>query len=353
VSSLLLFFGGLALLVLGGELLVSGAARLAATFGVSPLVIGLTVVAFGTSAPELAVSLLASWRGQPGLALGNVVGSNIFNVLLILGVSALLTPLVVAVQLVRIEVPLMIAASLAVPLLALDGSIGRLDGLALFGAGVAYTVLAVRASRAEASAREDAEPPAGGAAPSLALVVVGLALLVLGARWLVAAAEVAARAFGVSDLVIGLTVVAAGTSLPEAAASIAAALKGERDIAVGNIVGSNLFNILIVLGGTALVAPGGVPVPVDAMRLDVPVMVAVAVACLPIFASGRRIDRWEGALFLAGYAGYTTAIVFAATPDRPATWFSPLMLGLALPLVALTLGVMAWRSAREARVGRD
>jgi cation:H+ antiporter len=347
VSPLVLFVAGLALLVVGGELLVRGASRLAAALGVSPLVVGLTVVAFGTSAPELAVSLLAAARGQAGLAVGNVVGSNIFNVLLILGVSALLTPLVVAVQLVRVEVPLMIAASLAVPLLAADGAFGRLDGVLLLGSGVAYTVFAIRASRAEASSGDGAAPTGGGTGTSLLLVVGGLVLLVLGARWLVAAASVAARALGVSDLVIGLTVVAAGTSLPEAAASVSAALRGQRDIAVGNVVGSNLFNILVVLGGTALAAPGPVPVPAEALRLDIPVMIAVAIACLPIFASGRRIDRWEGALFLAGYAGYTAAIVFAATPDRAAVSFAPLMFGLALPLVALTLGLMAWRSLRE------
>jgi cation:H+ antiporter len=352
MSPLLFFLGGLALLVVGGELLVRGATRLAAALGVSPLVIGLTVVAFGTSAPELAVSLLAALRGQAGLAVGNVVGSNIFNVLAILGVSALLTPLVVAVQLVRIEVPLMIAASLAVPLLAADGAVSRLDGLLLFGAGVTYTVLAIRSSRAEANAGEGAAAPGGGVMGSLGLVVCGLVLLVLGARWLVAAASVAAQALGVSDLVVGLTVVAAGTSLPEAAASIAAALRGQRDIAVGNVVGSNLFNILVVLGGAALVAPGGVPMPVEAMRLDIPVMIAVAIACLPIFASGGHIDRWEGALFLACYGGYTAALVFAATPDRPAAWFSPLMLGLALPLVALTLAVMAWQSPGLRRSGR-
>lgn len=347
MSGLLLFAGGLALLVAGGELLVRGASRLAGALGVSPLVIGLTVVAFGTSAPELAVSLLAAVRGQADLAVGNVVGSNIFNVLFILGLSAAITPLVVAVQLVRVEVPLMVAVSLAVPLLALDGGLGRIDGALLFLGGVAYTALAIRASRSESAGAEAPGPESGSAGRSLAQVAVGLALLVLGARWLVEAASAAARAMGVSDLVIGLTVVAAGTSLPEVAASVAAALRGQRDIAVGNAVGSNLFNILVVLGGTALLAPAGVPVPAAALRLDIPVMIAVAIACLPIFASGRRIDRWEGGLFLAAYAGYTAAVVFAATPDRADASFAPLMLGLALPLVAVTLGVMAWRSFRE------
>jgi cation:H+ antiporter len=343
VSPLLLFALGLASLVLGGELLVRGASRLAAALGISPLVIGLTVVAFGTSAPELAVSLLAALRDQAGLAVGNVVGSNIFNVLLILGLSALITPLAVSLQLVRVEVPLMIGASVAMPLLALDGRVGRIDGALLLGSGVLYTVAAIRASRRESG--QTAERQRVPAA-SVLNVAVGLALLVVGSRWLVAAATAAAAALGVSDLVIGLTVVAAGTSLPEVAASVTAAVRGERDIAVGNVVGSNLFNILVVLGGSALAAPGGVPVPAPAMRLDIPIMIAVAIACAPIFASGRRIDRWEGALFLAAYAGYVATIVFTAGPGRSPELFAPMMLGIALPLVAATLIVMSWRVTR-------
>jgi len=204
-------------------------------------------------------------------------------------------------------------------------------------------VAAIRASRREAGHR------AGRGripATSLAGVAVGLGLLVLGSRWLVTAARAAAAALGVSDLVIGLTVVAAGTSLPEVAASVTAALRGQRDIAVGNVVGSNLFNLLVVLGGSALAAPGGVPVPAPAMRLDIPIMIAVAVACLPIFATGRRIDRWEGGLFLAAYAAYAATVVFTAGPGRSPELFAPMMLGIALPLLAATLVVMSWRATR-------
>jgi cation:H+ antiporter len=339
----LLFVLGLVSLVLGGELLVRGAARLASALGISPLVIGLTVVAFGTSAPELAVSLIAALHDQSGLAVGNVVGSNIFNVLLILGLSALITPLAVSLQLVRVEVPLMIGASIALPLLALDGRVGRIDGALLLVGGVLYTVTAIRASRHQAGGRAER-----GRIPATSLVgiAVGLVLLVVGSRWLVAAASAAAAALGVSDLVIGLTVVAAGTSLPEAAASVTAAVRGERDIAVGNVVGSNLFNLLVVLGGSALAAPGGVPVPAPAMRLDIPIMIAVAVACLPIFASDRRIDRWEGALFLAAYSGYVATLVFTAGSGRSPELFVPMMLGIVLPLLAATLVVMAWKVSR-------
>ncbi|HEY5790705.1 MAG TPA: calcium/sodium antiporter, partial [Gammaproteobacteria bacterium] len=286
---------GLLLLVAGAELLVRGAVRLAGAWGVSPLVVGLTVVAFGTSAPELAVSLSAAWRGQAGadLALGNVVGSNIFNVLLILGLSAAITPLVVAQKLVRVDVPLMIGVSLLVLLLALDGAIGRGDGLLLFAGIVAYSVFAVVHGRREADAvaQQYADAldgaPAGGPARHLGLVLVGLVLLVLGARWLVHGATGLARGFGVSELVIGLTVVAGGTSLPEVATSVVASLRGQRDIAVGNVVGSNLFNLLGVLGLSGLAAPDGLVV-IDSVRgFDLPVMIAAAIACLPIYARGR------------------------------------------------------------------
>ncbi len=319
-STVTLFVGGLALLVAGAEGLVRGASRLAAVVGVSPLVIGLTVVAYGTSAPELAVSVKAALEGQPDLALGNVVGSNLFNVLFILGLSALITPLAVAQQLVRFDVWVMIGVSAAALLLGLDGRVGRVDGFVLVAGGVAYTAWCIRQSRRENAAvqteyaAEFGRPARAGLSAGLAnvaLVLVGLALLVLGSRWLVTSAVVIARALGVSELVIGLTIVAAGTSLPEVATSIVAALKGERDIAVGNVVGSNIFNILVVLGGAAVVAPQGVAVARSALWVDMPLMIVVSAACLPIFFTGYRISRLEGTLFLVGYAAYTAYLVVA------------------------------------------
>lgn len=319
-STLALFVGGLALLVAGAEGLVRGASRLAAVVGVSPLVIGLTIVAYGTSAPELAVSVKAALAGQPDLGLGNVVGSNVFNVLFILGLSALITPLAVAQQLVRFDVWVMIGVSAAALLLGLDGRFGRVDGLVLVAGGVAYTAWCIRQGRrenaavqAEYAAEFGPPPPTGLAAglANVALVLVGLALLVLGSRWLVASAVVIARWLGVSELVIGLTIVAAGTSLPEVATSVVAAVKGERDIAVGNVVGSNIFNVLIVLGGAAAVAPQGIAVARAALRVDMPLMIVVSAACLPIFFTGYRISRLEGALFLVGYVAYTAYLVVA------------------------------------------
>ena len=347
--------GGLLLLVVGAQTLVRGASRLARAAGVSPLVVGLTVVAYGTSSPEIAVSAKAAWAGQADLALGNVVGSNLFNVLLILGVSALVVPLSISARLVRIEVPILIGVSLLPLVLGLDGRIGRLDGLFLVAGALAYTAFQVRVARKDAMALP-ASRSSGGHAASRASVLagaaataLGLAVLVIGSRWLVAGASALARAVGMSELVIGLTIVAAGTSLPEAATSILAAARGERDIAVGNVVGSNLFNVLAVLGIAAATAPGGVPVSPAALRFDFPVMVAVAVACLPIFASGSRIARWEGALFVAYYAAYVAYLLLDAGGHDALPAFSGAMLFFALPLTVVTLLVVGFRTATGKR----
>ena len=356
-GTVLFFVLGLALLVAGAEALVRGASRLAAAGGISPLLIGLTVVAYGTSTPELAVSVQAGLRGQADIAVGNVVGSNIFTVLLILGACALVRPLVVAQQLVRREVPLMIGASVLLLALALDGRVGRLDGVVLVAVMVAYTVFAVRQSKRETlatradyareyGAAELAPRARGGTVAQVVLVLAGLALLVLGARWLVDSAVVMAAALGVSEMIVGLTIVAAGTSLPEAATSVVATVRGERDIAVGNVVGSNLYNILAILGVSSLATPGGLVVAPAMINFDIPVMVAVAAACLPIFFTGHRVARWEGALFLAYYVAYTTYLVLAATRHDALGPFSAAVLWFALPLTAVTLAVLATRTAR-------
>ncbi len=356
----LLFIAGLVLLVGGAELLVRGSSRLASAAGISPLVVGLTVVAFGTSSPELAVSLSSALAGRADVAVGNVVGSNIFNVLLILGLSATIGALVVHRSLVRLEVPLMIVVSAVALAMALDGRIGRVDGLILFAGIVVYTGVAIRRSRHESAAvREEyrlefgeAPPPkAGRIALDLVLAGAGLALLVVGSRWLVGAATSIADALGVSPMVVGLTVVAAGTSLPEVATSVLAAFRGERDIAIGNVIGSNLFNLMAVLGISAVVAPGGLAVDPALVRFDLPVMLATAVACLPILASGGRIDRWEGALFLAYYVAWTAYLLLRATAHDDLPAFSATMLIFVLPLTVVTLGILGWRAVRESREG--
>lgn len=318
VLSWLLILGGLAVLVGGGELLLRGAVAIAAAMRISPLLIGLTVVAFGTSAPELGVSLQAAFSGAADVAVGNVIGSNILNVLFVLGIATLIAPLVVSRQLVLYDVPVMIAISFLVWWMASDGVIGRVDGMALCVILVMYIVTCIRRSRSSSAADKaesaDLDPPELKTGMFLAgqagLVVVGLVLLGLGSRWLVSGAVSVATWFGVSELLIGLTVVAAGTSMPEVVTSVMAGLRGEREIAIGNVVGSNILNLAFVLGVSSVITPGGMSVNAEAIGFDFPVMCCVAVACFPIFLTGEGIRRWEGMLFLVGFVIYTVVRIW-------------------------------------------
>lgn len=354
MTNLLLFVGGLVCLVLGAELLVRGASKLALRLGLSPLVVGLTIVAFGTSAPEMAVTVGAALDGRTDIAVGNVVGSNIFNVLFILGLSALIVPLVVHVQLIRQEVPIMIGASLLLLFLGLDGRVGAAEAALLFGLLVAYTVFLVVQSRkqnaadcADFDAELVAAPPTAwdGRLPvQLLLIVGGLALLVIGSNWLVDAATSFAKALGVSDVVIGLTIVAAGTSLPEVAASLTAAIKGERDMAVGNVVGSNTFNILGCIGLAGMAAgDAGLPLAPSLLSFDLWVMLAVALACLPVFMTGREIARWEGGVFVAYYVAYVAYLILQAQQHDALPAFSAVMLSFVIPITVITLVVVMIR----------
>ncbi|MFH1340127.1 MAG: calcium/sodium antiporter [Pseudomonadota bacterium] len=348
------FLLGLAALIVGAEILVRGASKLALRFGISPLVVGLTVVSLGTSAPELAVSVQSAMSNQADIAVGNVVGSNILNVLFILGLSALITPLIIDRQLIRQEVPIMVGTCLLLAVLAWDGSLSRIDGLILACLLVVYTAfLIVQSRRQETSADPDAQAnadPGSGWDSNLpvqiAMIVAGLILLVLGAGWLVQAAVTFAKLLGVSEMVIALTIVAVGTSLPEVATSITAAIRGERDIAVGNVVGSNIFNILGVLGISSAVAPVGLSIAPAMTAFDIPVMIAVAIACLPIFFTGNLIARWEGALFLALYVGYTVYLVMAAQQHDALSTYGLVLGTVVLPLCVLTVGVITWREWR-------
>ncbi|ALZ77760.1 sodium:calcium antiporter [Rheinheimera sp. F8] len=305
---------GLVLLVAGADTLVKGAARLAGAFGIPSLVIGLTVVAFGTSAPELAVSVKAAYAGQAELAIANVVGSNIFNVLFILGVSAVIVPLVISKQLIRQDVPIMVAASFLCVWMVQDGQLSRFEAAVLFAGLISYTVFLFRQGKQQGADGGDDEVEALLKEPhpmwqNVLFVVGGLALLVLGARLLVDSAVALATAWGVNEAVIGLTIVAAGTSLPEVVTSIVATIRGERDIAVGNVVGSNIFNILCVLGLSGLVSPVPLLAGAQMAALDIPVMLAVALLCVPFFFAGAILNRIEGALFLAAYVAYTWYLV--------------------------------------------
>lgn len=356
---ILAMIGGLAILVVGAEIMVRGASRLAASVGVPPLIIGLTIVAFGTSSPELAVSLQSSISGQPEIALGNIIGSNILNVLLILGASALITPLLVAQQLVRLDVPIMIGASILVWVLALNGTLGRVEGAALFACMLLYLAFLIWQSRRERNEAVKAEyaveyaervpRSASRSALHVVLIVVGLTMLVLGSQFFVDGASNLARFFGLSELVIGLTIVAVGTSMPEIAASLLAAFKGERDIAVGNVVGSNIFNLLSVLGLAAFGAPDGIPVSQAVLSVDLPFMVAVAVACLPIFLTGNVIARWEGAVFLGYYVAYTTYLLLDAASHPRTMQYRDFMLLFVMPLTVITLGIALGRELHSRR----
>jgi cation:H+ antiporter len=349
---------GVALLVAGAELLVRGAARIAARTGLPSVVIGLTVVAFGTSTPELAVSVGDALRGDDGgaIAVGNVVGSNIVNILLILGVSAVIGGgLFVAQRIVRIDVPILIAVSVIVYLFARSGTVSQWQGALLFAGIIVYTTWMVRSALRSSTPEDVAEydealdPETLKRTPvwlDVTFVVIGLGLLVLGANLLVNGATDIAESLGVSDLVIGLTVVAVGTSLPELATSVVAAIRGERDIAVGNVIGSNIFNLLAVLGLSALVVPGGLTVPQVAIDVDIPIMIAAAVACLPIFLNGYEVKRWEGALFVVFYAAYVAWLVLDSTDSSSTDSYRSVMLFFVLPLVGVTLAVVGVRALR-------
>lgn len=309
---LLSVFAGLVLLALGAEGLVRGSTSAALRLGITPLVIGLTIVAFGTGTPELLVSVEAAITGNSGIALGNIVGSNISNVGLILGCAALARPLRVRSGLLRREVPLMIAVTFVLCLMLLDGVLGRLEGALLFAGSIAYTIgaylLARRDRNLEVAAQfEDMSRPLTRARWLDGLyIAAGLAALVLGARFLVSGATVVALQLGMSQVVIGLTVVAIGTSMPELATSVVAALRDEADVAFGNVLGSNILNILCILGLVALIHPIRVA---GLSKLDVAVLAGSALVLLPLMWRGSILNRWEGAALLVGYGVYMAALV--------------------------------------------
>ncbi|MCH9814971.1 MAG: calcium/sodium antiporter [Actinomycetia bacterium] len=393
-----LVVGGLILLVVGGEVLVRGASDIAHRIGMSRLVVGLTVVSFATSAPELAVTMDAVFSGSPGLAIGNVVGSNIANILLVLGVAAAIAPLAVRSRVVKLDVPVMIALSILVTIFALNGVIATWQGVVLLLALVGYVIRAVQVGRRDTAletkalapqwaapqspATGEIDPPAterpqdGAAAAvtsgqetepepdapaakgawpvirALALIVVGVALLVVGARLLVNGATQIATGFGVSDVIVGLTVVAIGTSLPELATSVVAVLRGESDLAVGNAVGSNIFNLAFVLGTAALVAPGGIPVPESVANFDFVLMTVVAVLLLPVAYTRKSIDRWEGWLFLGYYLAYTSYLLLASADHDALGPFNVVMIAFVVPVTVILLITLAVAERKDRRVRR-
>jgi cation:H+ antiporter len=306
---------GLAVLILGAELLTRGGTALAQHLRVPPVVIGLTVVAIGTSTPELAVGIDAAITGNGPLAVGNIAGTNTVNVLLILGLSALIHPLALRSQTICMDLPVMILAALMMLAMSLDGRLSRLDGAVLVCCGIGYTLLVIRTAARESRAvrvefaKEYRQPRgassgARSAVASAAALAGGIAIIVVGADIFVDAAVALARIWGVSDAFIGLTVVAIGTSAPELVTTLLSTLKRERDIAIGNLLGSSVYNIYAILGITCLVPAAGVPVPPELIWVDIPVMALVALVCAPTFLSGREVSRMEAAMFVGSYLAY-------------------------------------------------
>lgn len=310
-------------------MLLRGASRIASSLRISPIIIGLTVVSVGTSTPELAVGLTAAHEGNGPLAVGNIAGTNIVNILLILGLSAALRPLPTRSLSVKLDVPVMIATALVLVLLSMDGSLTRAEGWMLVFAAVIYTVAVVRLSRREDAALRsefqdalEAQAPGSIAAHAgvpawgwnTSLLIVGMALAVAGAEMLVSGASALAADYGVSDAVIGLTIVAIGTSAPELVTTLISTIRNDRDVAIGNLIGSSIYNVLVILGLTVVAAPpGGLAVSPDVVWIDLPLAALVAIVCLPVFRSEGRVSRREGVCFVLAYGVYLATILVYRT----------------------------------------
>ena len=321
----LILLAGLLVIIGGAEVLLKGATRIASMLGIKPILIGLTVVAVGTSAPELAVGIIAAREGKGDLAVGNIAGTNIMNILFILGLSAAIRPLPLQLQSIQFDVPVMIGVALGLIAMASDGVLSRAEGGILLVGAVVYTAVLIRISRRESAAvkKEFAEEygPAKlearawlrGAGWAVGLLVVGIGLTVLGADLMVDGAVQLAQSIGIADAVIGLTIVAIGTSAPELATTIVATVRNDRDVAVGNLIGSSISNILLVLGLTCLVAPGGLAVSAEVLRIDLPLAAAVAIVCWPVFRSGQTVSRFEGVAFVIAYLVYLASLLVLRT----------------------------------------
>lgn len=337
-----LTLAGLVLLIGGAEILVRGASGLAQSFRLSKVVIGLTVVSFGTSAPEFAVSLQSGFAGQPDILMGNVIGSNIANVLLILGLTSIFVPLIVHESLIRMDVPIMVGLSGLLYFLALDGQLVRLESAFLASLLIVYLGLLFWMNKKGKGPAVDLSQAGEQDQPTpiwkdLLYITLGLVGLVLGARWLVAGAVDVAEYFGVSELVIGITIVAIGTSLPELATSIVAATKGEKDIAVGNVIGSNIMNILVVLGVSGAILPVDIPIQVSSIRIDLPFMLIVAACCFPVMLGGFTIHRWEGALLFGWFVAFMVYSVMSVKAPEVAITMEFWTYRVAGPLTLLAI----------------
>ncbi|MFH1356404.1 MAG: calcium/sodium antiporter [bacterium] len=316
----LYLIAGIGLLVFGSDVLVRGASNLAKIFKISPLTIGLTVVAFGTSAPEAAVSVFSALKSHPDIAVGNIVGSNIFNVFVVLGCSALITPLVVTKQVIKTETPLMLAASILLIVLSLDGSLNKIESTVFLLLIFIYTGWTIFKSRKEQikNLALNNQSPKHNAIVYVCFIIVGLIILVLGSKLVVYSASGIARYFGVNEMIIGITIVGAGTSLPELTTSIVAAVKKDTDIAIGNVIGSNIFNILFILGLSGIFSPINLPIDPSVLSFDFINIIATCLLCMTFFITGFKVDRWEGITFIALYVMYVL-ILIGTSKNSPVT----------------------------------
>jgi cation:H+ antiporter len=321
MTDVLLVAGGLVALIVGADVLVRAGSGLASWLGVRPMIVGLTVVSLGTSVPELAIGIGASVSGNPGLAVGNIVGANLINILLILGLSAVLVPIALDRATLRFNLPAMTLAALLLLVLSIDGVLTRPDGIVMLLGALAYTAGLVRISRREAAgpAEDPVVDDPGGAADrrqplrQVLLLLVAIVVVVIGAELLVNGAVSIAESLGVSDAIIGLTIVAIGTTAPEFVTTVVSTLRGDRELAIGNLIGSSIYNICAILGLTVMVASRGVPVPDEVLAADLALLVVATAAAVPVFLSGKRISRIEGALFVTSYVGYLAWLLLART----------------------------------------
>ena len=354
-----LFILGLVMLIAGAELFLNSVDKFGLAWSISPVVMGLTVVAFATGAPELAISLQAAADGKPDLVLGNILGSNIANILLILGIAGLFKPLKITNRIIKIDVPVVIGASVLLFILSLDGELAPLDGIIILAALMIYSIFVYRQIRQDQkkNQKNNEENPSKLDEPVngwfytkyILILLVGLVFIVLGSRWMVDSAVEIAGALGISELIIGLTIVSIGTSLPEVATSLSAVRHNDSDTAVANVMGSNLYNIFLTLGLTIVVAPGALSVSPDALKLDMPFMIIVALACLPLFWPGKVLGRAEAAGFLFYYATYLTYLVFIAIGHPLKESVEWLMLWVIAPitlLLVITKFVLDYRRLR-------
>lgn len=317
MNQYVLVVAGLVGLVIGAEWLVRGGSALATRMGISPLLVGLTVVSIGTSLPELAVGIDATLNDAGPLAVGNIAGTNIVNILLILGLSAAMVPLALGRQTIRLDLPVMVFSALLLLVLCVGGSLSRVDGAILFAVAIAYTAFAIRLElRDRKRPTEDSDPDTAQLAAIAALppawqsvvaLLGGIAVVVVAADWMVDGAVSVARDLGVSEAFIGLTIVAIGTSAPELVTTVMSTIRGDRDLAIGNLIGSSVYNVTFIMGATALVRP--LEVTDELIRVDIPIMAAVTLLCIPVFLTGKRVTRWEGIGFVCLYVVYLAALI--------------------------------------------